>query len=535
VHPVCVNSVARVAELKNTLSLPFFLLSFIAYVRYDERTLHPAVEKNSRRATQWFALALLAFVCALLSKTSTIMLPVILVGYVFWRRGRIARMDWLHTAPFFVLSLGFGLLSMWFQKHQALAGQTLPSANLMERLAMAGWNFWFYLGKALAPVHLSVMYFRWKPDLSHLSAWLPDLALLLALVVCSFFRRTWLRHLQVGLGCFLVALFPALGLMDAQYLVKFQVSDHLQYLPLIVPMVLVAAALAALVRRKIYLLAGAILLLTLAGFSFRRAQVFSTPESLMRDTLQKNPMAWAAHNDLGVILAERKNYPAAAEHFNAALAANSENDDARLNLAQVLIAQGNFQAAREHLELALRHNPVSSAFHEKLGEVLAQLGDPQAAIEELKLSLRLEKGAHTNSRMALAGLYHATGNYAEAIQQYRLILATKPDLTEPRNNLAWLLATCPDASLRDGKKAVEYAEYACLVTKFKDPHVVGTLAAAYAEAGQFPEAVITGDFAVNLAAANQDWQLAQIGRQLLNYYHAGRAWHEQPVFTPAFK
>lgn len=531
VHPVCVNSVARMAELKNTLSLPFFLLSFLAWLHYEERALHPpapAVAKPAP-ATGWYALALLAFVGALFSKTSTIMLPVILLGHAVWRRGRIARTDWLHLAPFFLLSLGFGLLSMWYQKNQALVGQSLPPANFAERLAMAGWNFWFYLGKALFPANLSVMYFRWKPDMAHWSAWLPDLALLAAFAACWFFRRQpWARNLQFGLGCFLVALFPALGLMDAQYLVKFQVSDHLQYLPLMVPLVLAAAFLAQAAGRKIFLLAGGIWVLLLAGLAFQRAQVFSTQEGLMRDTLKKNSAAWAAHNDLGVILAGRKNYAGAETEFTASLAANPENDEARLNLAQLLIVQGQFEDARRHLELALRHNPADSAIHEKLGEVLAHLGRPQAAVAELKAAVSLDNKPHTNSRMALAGLLYATGNYREAVQEYRRILSAKPDLTEPLNNLAWILATCPDAGLRDGVKGVEYAEYACLITKFKDPHMAGTLAAAYAEAGRFPEAVVTADFAANLAAAAQDWQLAEISRQLGRVYRSGRPWHETP-------
>ena len=538
VHPVCVNSVARVAELKNTLSLPFFLLSFLAYVHYEQVALHPAEpdpSKKRRRATVWFGISLFAFVLALLSKTTTVMLPLLLLAYVLWRRGRIVQTDWIHTAPYFVLSLGFGLLSMWYQKNQALVGQTLPPSNLAERLAMAGWDFWFYLGKAFSPVHLSVVYFRWKPDVTTLTGWLPDFLVMGMFIFCWVFRRSWGRHLLVTLGCFLIALFPALGLMDAQYLLNFQVSDHLQYLPLMVPLVLMAGWLAGVVGRTVFVLAGAVLVLTLAGYTFERAQIFSTQESLMRDTLEKNPAAWSAHNDLGVIFAQRENYPAAAEQFTASLAGNPDNDEARLNLAQLLIMRGHFDEARHHLEEGLTHNLASSEFHEKLAEALTQLGNPQAAIAHLQMVLRLEKKPRTSTRMALAGLLHATGNYQKAVEQYRKILSVKPDLTEPLNNLAWILATCPDASVRDGHKAVEYAEYACLVTKFADPHVVGTLAAAYAEAGRFPEAVVTADFEVNLATASQDWQLAQIGRQLSSYYRVGKVWYEPPVFTPALK
>jgi tetratricopeptide (TPR) repeat protein len=535
VHPVCVNSVARIAELKNTLSLPFFILSFLAYLHYETLALYPdgqiqAGNQSTRsRATLWYGISLVAFVLALLSKTTTIMLPILLLVCAAWQRGRVTRKDLLHTGPHFLLSLAFGLMSMWYQKHQALAGETLPPSTFLERLAITGSNFWFYLGKAFLPLNLSIVYFRWQPDVTKLAAYLPDFFVIALFVLCWFFRRSWGRHVLFGLGCFLIALFPALGFFDAQFLVKFQVSDHLQYLPLIAPLALAAAWLASVLGRKVFALAAAVLILVLSGYTMQRAQVFSTQESLMRDTLAKNPAASGAHNDLGVILAQRKNYTAAEEHFNASLQSNPDNDEARLNLGQLLILQGRFPEAQRHLRTALADNPGNSEFHEKLATVLTELGKPQEAIVQLKVALRLEPKLHENTRLALAGLLYETGDYREAANEYRKILSAKPDLAEPLNNLAWLLATCPDDTVRNGEEAVECAERACLITKFKDPLPVGTLAAAYAEAGRFPEAVVTSDFAIRLATAAHETQTADMSRQLQTFYRAGKSWHGRPV------
>ena len=117
-------------------------------------------------AAVWYGLSLGAFVLALLSKTSTVMLPLLLLGVAAFRRGRITGRDLICTGPFFGLALAFGLMSAWFQKHLALAGQTLAPESFGERLAMAGRAFWFYLGKALLPVHLNLVYPRWKVDAS---------------------------------------------------------------------------------------------------------------------------------------------------------------------------------------------------------------------------------------------------------------------------------------------------------------------------------------------------------------------------------
>src|SRR5262249_18825184 len=156
-----------------------------------------------------------------LAKTSTVMLPIILLGCALWQRGRISKQDLLHAGPFLVLALGFGLMSSWFQKHQALAGQVLEPAGFWQRLAEAGYNLCFYLGKALAPHQLSVVYVRWKVDAALWTAYLPLLGFCAVPVLCWWLPRRWGRHVVFALGAFAVALFPALGFFDAQFLTKF--------------------------------------------------------------------------------------------------------------------------------------------------------------------------------------------------------------------------------------------------------------------------------------------------------------------------
>ena len=159
VHPVAVNSVARIAELKNTLSMPFLLLSFIAYLRYENSRLYPPDSPSPDRhlagtGDLWYFISLSAFILGLMAKTTIIMLPVALLLCAVWQRGRIQRRDVIHTAPFFVLSLAFGLMSIWFQKFQALPTSplTLQHAGLARRLA--------------APVRLLVL--SWQ---SHFPFW----------------------------------------------------------------------------------------------------------------------------------------------------------------------------------------------------------------------------------------------------------------------------------------------------------------------------------------------------------------------------
>ena len=114
----------------------------------------------------------------------------------------------------------------------------------------------------------------------------------------------------------------------------------------------------------------------------------------------------------------------------------------------------------------------------------------------------------------------------EAITHYQKALQIKPDSPGVLNNLAWLLATCPDAHLRDGVQAVKYAERACELTHYGVAPLVGTLAAAYAEAGRYDDAIAAAQKACALAAAAGEQELLEKNQKLLALYRAHQPYHE---------
>ena len=562
VHPVCVGSVAWISEIKNTLSLPFYLLSIWWYLaegggekvegggekaegggqraegggRSEEASPStPAPRPSTFSLHPSYYLSLIAFVLALLSKTSTVMLPVVLLGLAWWQRGRVTRHDWLRCLPYFGLALAFGLMTVWFQYHQTIGGLTVQEQSFWGRLAGAAMAIWFYLGKILLPLNLSMIYTRWTINERAPLAYLPLLLLFLSFALCWRFRRSWGRAVLFGLGYFAITLFPALGFFDMYFLSMSRVSDHFQYLSLIGVVALAAAGLSlvfqpsvtgpslaapregtrptmscrarALTRRAIYRLflhpsarwnwvighiLAVVLLAVLSILAWQRARVLANDEMLWRDTLAKNRTAWSAHNNLGCILAEQQQYDAAITHFEAALESNPLNAPAHFNLAKALVLQGRNAEAETHFRDALAITPSA------------------------------------NIHVEFARLLYQTGKIQEAIRHYRQALSLKPDLTEALNNLAWLLASASDASVRNGPEAVRVAEHACRVTQYKEAIPVGTLAAAYAEAGRFTEAVATAEKATQLATSSGNEQFAAINRQLLTYYRAGKPWHQPP-------
>jgi len=177
------------------------------------------------------------------------MLPAVLLGCAWWQRGRVVRQDWLRAAPYFIFALTFGLLTIWFQSHQAMGGTAVQTESFWGRLAGAGFALWFYLGKALLPLNLNLIYPRWHLDAASPLSWLPLLLWFGLLGLCWRFRRGWGRHALFGLGCFTLNLFPVLGLFDMYFLALSRVSDHFLYLPLIAVLALAAAALKSLFFR----------------------------------------------------------------------------------------------------------------------------------------------------------------------------------------------------------------------------------------------------------------------------------------------
>ncbi|MBV8276489.1 MAG: hypothetical protein JO170_14680, partial [Verrucomicrobia bacterium] len=224
-HPLAVESVAWMSEIKNTLSLPLFLLSLEALIETDET--------NSPWA---YGRSFLLYLAAMLAKTSVIALPFVFLLYCWWKRARIAWSDFRKIIPFLILAVILGLITLGLQHihtPDTLADLAINSRGPLTRLMGAGMAIFFYLGKFIWPVELLPIYPRWPIDsLSLLEfATIPLLALLF--FGCWTQRHRWGRHALLGLGFFVLTLLPVLGFFKMSYLSISWVADHLAYLSLV--------------------------------------------------------------------------------------------------------------------------------------------------------------------------------------------------------------------------------------------------------------------------------------------------------------
>jgi len=215
----------------------------------------------------------------------------------------------------------------------------------------------------------------------------------------------------------------------------------------------------------------------------------------------------------------------AIENFRKAVQINPNFAEALNNLGHALAAQGRLEEAIENYRKATQINPNFAVAQNNLGAALATEGRLEEAIGNFRKAIQVNPNfvaAQNNLGAALAD----KGRFEEAIGNFRKAIQISPNYAEAQNNLAWVLAVNPDAELRNGAEAVRLAERACELTHYGEPLFIRTLAAAYAEAGRFPDAVTTAEKAEQLAISAGSKKLAEKSRQLLELYRAGKTYHE---------
>jgi hypothetical protein len=299
-HPVNVESVAWITELKNTQSGALCFCALLCFLRF---------EAQGRR--RWYALALLCGAGALLSKPSTVVLPLVLLWCAWWERGCWRRTDVVRTAPFFGLALLMSALTIVEQQGHILREGTAEwSMGIDGRLVLAGKTIWFYAVKLLWPVNLTFVYPRWEVATNSFGSWLPLAAVVAGgIVLYARRRKHWARAGAFGLGCFVAGLLPVLGFFDVYYFRYSYVADHFVYLACVGLISLAVGMGTAICNhagqrgRNLGTVAAAIALLILGVSTWRQARVYKNLETLWSDTLTKNPQSLIAQNNLAWLLA----------------------------------------------------------------------------------------------------------------------------------------------------------------------------------------------------------------------------------------
>lgn len=484
VHPVGVESVAWIAEEKNTLSLCLYLAAALVYLRFEEK-----------RGVGAYVSASLLFVGALLTKSLTATLPGALLVVAWWRRGRLEwRRDFLPLVPWLMVGAGVGLFTGWVEKVHVGATGADFELSWAQRWLLAGRISWFYAGKLLCPQNLMFIYPRW--EVNPATAWqhLFPLAAV-GVLVAAWFLRQRSRAFLATLLLFGGGLFPVLGFFGVYGFVFSYVADHWQYHACLA---LIAAAGALLARMALRLrgtglmTAGVVALATLLGWqSTRLTHGYESLTVFYETILRKNPDAWMAHNNLGDELLHAGQYQQAEEHFSNAVRLRPGYFDAHNNLGLALDALGRPAEAVEHFRRAVELNPGYAQAHANFGNVAFGLGNREEAERQFRAALQIDPAlprVHYNLAVVLA----EKKQWAEAISHYERAAELDPASAETRFNLA--------NTLRDsGRLNDAIQEYRRALAIAPAAEIYNNLGTALLAANQAVEAETSFRAAVKLA------------------------------------
>ena len=494
IHPLRVESVAWVAERKDVLCGLFFMLTIAAYARYARRPW----------SLPRYSLVLCLFALGLMCKPMLVTLPLVLLLLDYWplRRmecGTLGKLA-LEKLPLLALSAVSCIATLL---HQREAIQTTAALPMSLRLGNALAACAIYLGQMVWPAKLAVLYpFR------RLEPWKLELAALIltgisAAALWQWRRRPWLL---AGWLWYLIMLLPVMGIIQAGAQPH---ADRYTYLPHIGIYVAATWLMAEWGAKQqaaglAFAALGAAAMLMVCAW--KQAAYWKDGETLWTHTL-----ACATGDDT-----VPKNPPDQADGLCLAVI--------HYNLGKAFAQKGRWDDAIAQFQEALQTRPDNAATHCDLGIVLRQAGRLDEAIDQLRRALQLKPGfvlAHN----ALGNAFLEKGAAAQAMAQFERAAQLAPDDPWSKNNLAWLLASCPDPSLRNGARALALAGQASDLAGGENPAILHTLAAALAEAGRCSDAVATAQRALRLAEAQSKHSLAGQLQSEIQLYQAGRPFH----------
>jgi len=503
VHPAQVESVAWIAELKNALSLPPFLLAMCAWIDYDER-----------RTPRGYAIALAWFVVAMLCKILMAPFAFVLLLYAWWKRGRVGWADMTAAVPFLVVAVVLAALTI--HAGQVYTKDVMPGAAMPEgflaKLALGGSSLAVYLGIFLWPVGLLPAYAKWSINPPAPVQFLPWLVLLALVIWAWTARRTWGRHVLLGLGFFLLFLAPFLGLRWVSYMDFTWVMNHFLYIPGIGLIGLAIAglekvlALAPKEARPMALGVVGVIVVLLALAAQQEASLYRDPETLWTYTEQRDPNSYAAHNQLGVAFEQKGEAAAALDQFEQARTLEPNFAEASNNVGTTLLESGRAAEAVDALRQTVKIAPLYALGHYDLGNALKQTGELSEAVAQFQQSLKLDP-LNAEAENNLADVLLASGRNDEAFAHYARATEISPGYAGAQYNWGVALLQAHDVPGAIG----HFQRAVAIKPDYVEAHF--NLGVALYQTGHTPEAIAEFQTALRLRPDFSQAQniLAQLG------------------------
>jgi tetratricopeptide (TPR) repeat protein len=515
-HPLQVEAVAWVSGLKDLLCGWWAVLALWQYLAFVQSV--PGWKRVAH-----YCLATGAFGCALFSKPTAVVVPVmtglLAIGGLgqTWHQALRALGGWL------LLALGW---SIWTKNQQPDVALTFVAA-LWSRPLIALDAIAFYLSKLVWPVNLVPDYGRTPQLVLEQGRGLMTSVLPLGLGVLLWHWRAQCQGLWLAGGVFLAALAPMLGLVPFMFQAYSTVADRYVYLATVGVALGVGWVCQRLGRWPGVWIAGALFMSLLAWYSAQQVPIWRDTTTLLRHTLQVNPQSAMAHNNLGLTLAQQGRLDEALPSFQRAVQLRPDLAEAHYNLGKGLTLLGDFDAAISHHTTALQYRPGWAEAHNNFGVTLAAQGQHAAALTQYAKALIL-KPAWADVYYNMGNVLVQQGRHTEASTAYRAALHSRTVWLPAATSLARLLTTHFASSPEALREAVELAEQACRATAYRNAAALYMLAFAYHTAGQSSKAVHAAETALARATATGNSSLVHEIETLLASSLRRLSHHEVP-------
>jgi len=512
------------------------MITLAAYLRASART-GPA-------RTGWLAASLAAYVLSLMGKAIGMTLPVVLVlldVYPLRQLGGLGgprshlpqRRIWLEKLPYLALASAAAVIAILAQYRDAPLA-SVQAVPWLARIAISLHGIAFYLHKTLLPLGLSPLYAPDNPFNPFAERFvLSGIAVVLISIAAVVTARRWPAGLVAWIT-YLVILSPVVGLVQIGPQIA---ADRYTYLSCLGWAILFAGGWLTVWRRRkrspdwsaAFAIVSVLLVPALIGLAWltrRQIGVWHDSGTLWHQAIQVQPANGIAHAKLAHWLGQQGRFDQALYHQSQSVALEPHTVNNHINLAVTLGKLGRPNEAAAAFRNALEREPRNFAAHNGLGMILASSDDlvqVTKGLEHLAAALQL-RPTHAPARMALAANCGRTGQYTRAAAVLREGLKSAPHNATFSAMLAWLLATCPDAALRNGSEALTLARQACERTHHREPDALDALAAALAELGRFDQAVTTARRAASLARDAQQNDVAADIQRRVRAYQARQPW-----------
>jgi len=514
VHPLHVESVAWVSERKDVLSAVFFFLMLNAYARYARAP-----------STGRYLLVCVLFGAGLMSKAMLVTAPVILLLLDYWplqrterRKSKLKSATLVHSGqrsalsrlileklPLLALSAGACVVTFVVQKRAVGAIPPLPLSWRMENAVV---SYPIYIWQTLWPTRLAAFYPHPNDTLPLWGVILAGGLLVAITVTAIFFRSRW-PYLFTGWLWYVLMLVPVIGLVQVG---EQGHADRYTYLPHVGLFLLMVWGVADVIQPhrsiwRVAAVAAPVIIVALAATAYIQTSYWRNSETLWTHALAVTSDNDFAHNNLGYLCIDSGQLDEGLSHFEAAAMIrhgktnkhyNVGSAFVEMNLADALARKGQSDEAMVHYQQAITLEPNYADAYYNRGNLFLAKGNVDEAIADWEKTLLLQPNdadAHT----CLGNALLRKGSLNEAIAHYQTALVLAPEDPHSRNNLAWILSTSSDDKLRDGAKAVEFAQQAVAISGGRDPKFIRTLAAAYAESGRFSESIAAAQQATMIA------------------------------------